>query len=180
MSKPSYYQFITKWHVEASPAEVYEIISDSTKLSNWWPSVYLDLKILEKGAEGGKGKLVELYTKGWLPYTLKWKFRVINTIKPYSIEIEAIGDFIGGGKWTFESSETGCNITYDWRIEAKKPILRKLSWFLKPAFSANHLWAMRMGEKSLKLELRRRKGEKDVPNPPKPTFPHNFINNKIM
>jgi hypothetical protein len=180
MDKSSQYQFVTKWNVNASPAEVYEIISDSGKLTQWWPSVYLDLKVLEKGGEGGLGKLVELYTKGWLPYTLRWKFRVIKAEKPNTIEIEAIGDFIGGGKWTFELSENGCNITYDWRIEATKPILKKLSWLMKPAFSANHLWAMRMGERSLKLELRRRVGEKNVPEPPKPTFPHNFTNNKIL
>ncbi|MES2796486.1 MAG: SRPBCC family protein [Bacteroidota bacterium] len=178
--KSSEYQFITHWQVEATPEEVYEIISDSNRLTQWWPSVYLDLKVLEKGGEGGLNKLVELYTKGWLPYTLRWKFKVIKVDKPHSLEIQAIGDFIGGGKWIFEPSENGCNITYDWRIEATKPILKKLSWLMKPAFSANHLWAMRKGEESLKLELRRRKGEKNVAEPPKPTFPHNVTDNKIL
>jgi uncharacterized protein YndB with AHSA1/START domain len=180
MSKSSEYQFITHWHVEASPQEVYEIITDSAKLTDWWPAVYLDLKVLEKGGENGINKLVELYTKGWLPYTLRWKFRVIKVNKPYSIEIKAIGDFDGGGIWTFEPTETGTNITYNWRIEAKKPILKKLSWLMKPAFSANHLWAMRKGEESLKLEIRRRKGEPNVPAAPPPTFPHNLLNNKIL
>jgi hypothetical protein len=51
---------------------------------------------------------------------------------------------------------------------------------MKPAFSANHLWAMRKGEESLKLEIRRRKGEPNVAAAPKPTFPHNLLNNKIL
>ena len=47
-------------------------------------------------------------------------------------------------------------MVYDWRIHAEKPLLRTFSFMLKPIFSANHHWAMRMGEQSLKLELARR------------------------
>jgi hypothetical protein len=180
MMKSTEYQFVSCWLVDATPEVVYEIITDSARLTTWWPAVYLDLKVLEKGDANGKNKLVELYTKGWLPYTLRWKFRVLETVKPYKVSIEAIGDFIGGGKWTFEPYEDGCKVIYDWRIEAKKPFLRRMSWLLKPAFKANHLWAMRKGEESLKLEIRRRKGENNVPAAPKPCFPHNFLNNKIL
>jgi Polyketide cyclase / dehydrase and lipid transport len=178
--KSTEYQFVTKWEMPATPTEVYEIITDSQKLTTWWPAVYLDLKVLEKGEANGLNKLVELYTKGWLPYTLRWKFRVIDANKPNSVEIEAIGDFDGGGKWTFEPSEIGCLVTYDWKIEAKKPFLKKLSWLFKPIFEANHLWAMRKGEESLRLEIMRRKGEKNVKRAPRPTFPHNMTNNKIL
>ena len=45
------------------------------------------------------------------------------------------------------------NLTYDWKIRADKPLLRYLSFLLKPIFAANHRWAMTKGEKSLKLEL---------------------------
>ncbi len=62
-------------------------------------------------------------------------------------------------------------ITYDWRISATKPLLRRLSWLLRPAFSANHHWAMKRGEESLRLELRRRRAPAEpVPPPPPPTF----------
>lgn len=50
------------------------------------------------------------------------------------------------------------NIVYDWRIRAAKPLLRYLSFLLKPVFSVNHRWAMARGEESLKAELARRKG----------------------
>jgi hypothetical protein len=51
-------------------------------------------------------------------------------------------------------------------------------WFLvKPAFAANHRWAMTRGEPSLGLELARRHALSDatvlaaIPEPPGPTFP---------
>jgi hypothetical protein len=50
-------------------------------------------------------------------------------------------------------------VTYDWLLRADKPLLRRLSWLLKPIFAANHRWAMARGEESLKLELARRRAE---------------------
>jgi hypothetical protein len=66
-------------------------------------------------------------------------------------------------------------ITYDWRVSATKPLLRRLSWLLRPAFAANHRWAMARGEESLALEMRRRRAGSEearrrVPPPPPPTF----------
>ncbi len=88
--KNSDYHFITNWQVDATPTEVYEIISNSKNLTNWWGSVYLDLKVLEEGGEGGLSKLVELYTKGWLPYTLRWQFRVIRIAKPQRLKFKLL------------------------------------------------------------------------------------------
>lgn len=47
--------------------------------------------------------------------------------------------------------------TSDWRVSASEPLLRRLSWLLKLAFSANHRWAMARGQEALALELRRRR-----------------------
>ena len=177
----SKYHFITNWLVDASASEVYEILKQNQKLPDWWTAVYLDVKILAEGDANGVGKLVELYTKGWLPYTLRWKYRVLEVQKPHKIRIEAIGDFIGNGLWTLEDTDSEqCKMTYDWQIEAKKPLLKKLSWLMKPLFSFNHLWAMSKGEESLKLEILRRKRIQNVSPPPKLTFPHNLMNNRIL
>jgi len=174
------YNFLTTWHVNATKEEVYRLLEDVDALATWWPSVYLDVKVREKGEPGGVGKLVELYTKGWLPYALRWKFRVTATNLPNGFSLQALGDFVGTGVWNFEQDGPTCVITYDWRISAEKPLLKRLTWLLRSAFSANHEWAMQKGLQSLELELRRRKGEKEVPLPPGPTFPHNFLNNKIL
>ncbi len=183
----SQYHFITHWEVDASPAEVYRTLEAVEDLTRWWPSVYLDAAVLAPGAPGGVGKQVALYTKGWLPYTLRWTFRVTQAEFPRGFALEAEGDFCGTGVWTFEADPENerCRITYDWRIEARKPLLRRLSFLLRPLFSANHLWAMRMGERSLRLELQRRKAHTEqeraaVPPPPGPVFPHNLTSNKVF
>jgi hypothetical protein len=133
------------------------------------------------------GRLVDLYTKGFLPYTLRWRFRVTESDAPAGFTLVAEGDFVGRGVWRFvELRPAGApggpltEVTYDWRIRAEKGILRRLSGVLKPLFSANHRWAMAMGDRSLRLELARRHAGTDptilgaLPEPPGPTFPHNL------
>lgn len=84
----------------------------------------------------------------------------------------AAGDLEGNGRWTFARDGAAVLITYDWRVHATKPLLSRLGWLLKPAFAANHTWAMKRGEESLKVELRRRRDPSDttVPPPPPATF----------
>lgn len=179
-SETADYHFITTWRVHASREEVYGLLEDVDSLAEWWPAVYLDVKVRDKGQPGGIGKLVSLYTKGWLPYTLRWDFRVTATDFPNGFALRASGDFVGEGVWRFQQEGDTCVVTYDWRISAEKPILKKLTWLLRSVFSANHEWAMRKGFESLELELRRRRGESHVPPPPAPTFPHNVLNNRVF
>jgi hypothetical protein len=167
------YHFITHWRIESTIKEVSEIIGDASDLVRWWPSVYLDAQVLEQGDERGLGRVVSLHTKGWLPYTLRWSSRVTD-IRQDGFTLEASGDFDGRGIWTFEQDGSWVNITFDWKINAEKPLLRYFSFLMKPIFSANHRWAMARGEESLRLELARRHAataeeRTRVPAPPQPT-----------
>jgi hypothetical protein len=169
------YHFITKWHVQSTLQEVAEILGNAPDLARWWPSVYLNVRELKKGAPDGIGKEIDLYTKGWLPYTLRWQFRVTETNGIYGFQLEASGDFVGRGIWTFEQQGNTVKIVYDWKIRADKPLLRYLSFIMKPIFSMNHHWAMEKGEESLKLELLRRHAKSAeersrIPAPPQATW----------
>ena len=168
------YHFITHWRVPGTAEEVSQIIGNAPDLVRWWPSVYLDVQELSPGDDQGVGKIVSLYTKGWLSYTLRWQFLVTEAHPPHGFTLEAWGDFVGRGIWTFEQDGQWVNITYDWKIRADKPLLRAFSFLLKPIFSANHRWAMAKGEESLRLELARRhaatpQARASIPPPPAPT-----------
>jgi hypothetical protein len=167
------YHFITHWRVKGTVQEVADIIGDVDALVSWWPSVYLDVKKVRSGDEAGVGSEYALYTKGWLPYTLRWSFRVTEVKYPYGSSLEAEGDFKGRGIWTYEQDGPWVNVTYDWKIRANKPLLRLMSPVLKPLFSANHRWAMEKGRESLALELARRHAHTPeeralIPEPPGP------------
>ena len=167
------YEFVTNWRVFGTLKEVTDILSDAERLPIWWPSVYLEVKVLDSGDERGVGKKVDLYTKGWLPYTLRWWFTVTE-VAATGFRIEAEGDFVGYGQWTFAAEGDWVTVKYEWVVSANKPLLRDFSALFKPIFSANHHWAMRKGEESLQLELARQRAltphEKAlIPAPPPPT-----------
>lgn len=168
------YAFVTHWRVQSSCQEISDVLGNAPDLARWWPSVYLEVKELQSGDASGIGKVVDLFTKGWLPYTLRWQFRVTGNQHPYGFSLEASGDFVGRGDWTFQQDGEWVDIIYHWRVRADKPLLRYFSFIMKPIFSANHHWAMRQGEESLKLELRRRhvapQAQSEIPPPPGPTF----------
>ena len=168
------YAFHTHWLVEGTVQEVSDVLRDAEGLRRWWPSVYLDVRQVKPGDDRDVGKEVELYTKGWLPYTLRWRFRVTESNHPHGFTLEATGDFVGTGVWRLTQEGQWVNVEYDWRIRAEKPLLRLLSPLLKPIFSFNHHWAMERGEESLRLELARRRaktpGERaTIPVPPSGT-----------
>lgn len=180
------YHFITTWHIRATREEISEVLADAAGLARWWPSVYLDVTVREPGDERGVGRVVDLYTKGWLPYTLRWQFRVVESDAPAGFRIEAVGDFVGRGIWTLAVERDDADpagpltrVIYDRKIAAEKGLLKTLSPIMKPIFGANHRWAMARGEESLALEIRRRHAADPtaraaIPQPPGPTFPHNL------
>jgi hypothetical protein len=177
------YHFVTDWRVRGAVEEVSEILEDALGLPRWWPSVYLEVEELEPGDASGTGRVIGLLTKGWLPYTLRWKFRITESNHPHGFSLHAFGDFEGTGVWTFTQDGEFVHIIYNWRIRADKPLLKALSFLLKPIFSANHRWAMARGLDSLKLELERRHARTPeeaakIPPPPAPTFPHNLRHRK--
>lgn len=173
------YHFVNHWRVEGTVREVSDVIERAVDLPRWWPSVYLEVAELEPGGAGGLGKLISLRARGFLPYTLRINFRTVETRSPYGFTMKATGDLEGTGVWTFEQDGAFVNITYDWTVQANKPIIRRLSFLLKPIFAANHRWTMTRGEESLKLELARRRASTPeeaalIPPPPAPSFPYNL------
>ena len=167
------YHFITTWRVPGTVEENTAILGNAPDLARWWPAVYLQVKELAAGDATGVGRVIDLYTKGWLPYTLRWQF-VVTEVHPGGVSLAASGDIVGRGIWTLTQAGPDVNVTYDWKVRADKPLPRNLLFIMKPIFSANHHWAMRMGERSLLLELARRHARSAIerellPAPPGPT-----------
>lgn len=167
------YHFLTRWRVQGTAGEVYAILSEPLDYPRWWPSVYLDVDQLTRGDADGTGRRLRLHTRGWLPYTLHWECETLTAEPPACIEIAATGDLEGRGIWSIVSDGKFADVTFDWKLRAQKPILRRLSFALKPAFEANHRWAMKQGEIALDLELKRNRATTPeemnaIPKPPQP------------
>jgi len=142
------YRFITRWRFQATADAIYSILSEPTEYPRWWPSVYLMVRQLAPGH-------VRLLTRGWLPYRLRWDATNVEAHPPSRLTIRASGDFKGEGVWSIVKDGEFCDVTFDWKVNAIKPLLRYLTFLLRPAFEANHRWAMEQGSRSLELEIAR-------------------------
>ena len=152
------YHFVTHWRIRGALPEVAAVLGQAGDPGQMVAfRLSRDVQEIEQGQTpmGSAGSFA-CTPKGWLPYTLHWSFRVTESSYPFGFSLEAWGDFVGRGIWSFEQQGEWVDAGYDWNIRADKPLLRALSFVLKPVFGANHRWAMRMGEESLVLELRRR------------------------
>ena len=44
----------SRWELEATPREVFDLIADASSYPQWWPSVFLEARIVEPGDEAEK------------------------------------------------------------------------------------------------------------------------------
>jgi hypothetical protein len=155
------YDFSTQWRFDDTEInEVADILEDTASLPRWWPELFQAVTIVRPGAEHALGQVADCRCKARLPYTLHFTYVVVEVRYPYGSTISSTGDLVGQGVWTLRSRARGVDVTYDWRVELRKPLLRLVSPVLRPLLAANHTWSMRRGESGLTREIARRRGEK--------------------
>lgn len=149
------FHLVSHWRVEAGIDDVYDLISRPREFVRWWPEVYLRVDEIEPGGDDGVGRVFDLHTRGYLPYTLDWRARILAVDKPNHVVIDARGDLEGRGEWHLQQDGDGTRVAYDWTVVATKPWMRLLAPVLRPVFAANHRWAMEKGRQGLERELQR-------------------------
>jgi hypothetical protein len=145
------YHLITHWFVPGTPEDLYQVLSDIGQYPRWWPDAFLNVQ--EEWEDGQQ--FASCHVRGYLPYTLQFRARIIEETFPYHFTVEASGDFNGRGIWSFEPHGSGVHTTYDWQVRVSKPLIRYLSFMFEPLFASNHYWAMGRGEERIRQEMQR-------------------------
>ena len=153
------YRFTEHWWIPgASPDEVYEIISDSRLLPQWWKGVYLEAQPLGEWTKPHVGSRTRVKTRGFLPYRPNFVLESTALQPGGLVEVKASGDFEGVWRATLSPEPGGTHVDIDWRVRVAKPLIRFLSPVLKPLFAWNHYWTTPRGEVGLRTYLRERDG----------------------
>ena len=153
MEKANEFRIVTRWQVQATAEEVAAVLSDAESLTRWWGQVYLAVAVIAPGDAAGIGRKVSVFSKGWLPYRLRWTGELVAADMPHSWTIRATGDLSGEGTWLLTETGGWTEVVYDWRVSADRPLFRWLAPLLAPVFAWNHRWAMARGEEGLKEEV---------------------------
>lgn len=147
------YVFVDRFTVPCDEETAYRYISRVKDYQQWWGKVYKKVEKLNNVPEGEPGARHAVTITGFLPYTLTLENEVTAVDKPHRFEFVAKGDLEGMGIWHFRKVGEGTEVTFDWRIVANKPVIRWLSFLLKPLFRANHVYCVRKAKEGMTKDL---------------------------
>jgi len=153
------YELVSQWRVPGPIERVYAVLSDVEAAPRWWPQAYHRVHEIARGEANGVGRILEITTKGALPYRLTWRLEILELEPPRLIRLRASGELVGFGEWQLAGAGDDVALTYTWRVRAEHPLLRRLEFLLKPIFALNHNWVMRKGEEGMRSEMTRSRGK---------------------
>jgi hypothetical protein len=140
------YHFVTHWKIRGPIRKIYDVLKEGARYSEWWRPAYL------KTEEVGPRKVRSL-VRAKLPYTLDFTTELVRERPPTELEIKASGELAGTGLWKLNEKDGWTRIEFYWDVRAEKPLVRWLSFLLKPLFRWNHDWVMKVGERGLQEEI---------------------------
>ena len=147
------YYFLDEWSVPASPNAVWPYIVNGGDYPRWWGMVYDKVESLNHMAGDQVGAKAAVQAHGRLPYTIRFTSEVTAVTAPTMMSLKAYGDLSGTGTWRLTPTKAGTRVTFEWIVQADKPLLRLLSPLVKPVLAENHRWTMRQGEAALQKLL---------------------------
>jgi len=147
------YAFLDEWHVAAPREAVFAALADARSYPLWWRPVYIEA---DADGEPAVGAVSRQHFKGRLPYHLRTRTRITRFEPPRAITAEVEGDLRGRGAWTLaEALGGGTHVSFQWTVNADRPLLRMLTPLLRPAFRWNHEWAIARAMEGLEPYARR-------------------------
>jgi hypothetical protein len=170
------FDVVTRWHLEARPEELTDILLDPDILSRWATTVFMACEVIDRGAADGMGMEIQVHTKGFLPHSFFFGGRV-TALEPHRwMEFDVHGDFVGRGRMSVEPAGPGrLTASFHWRVDIAHPWVRR---FVRPFHRVllwNHVWAMSRASRLMQAEVYRRRARDNAIAEPAPTFPHNLV-----
>jgi mannose-6-phosphate isomerase-like protein (cupin superfamily) len=143
------YCFLDKWFIPYPIDVVFEELLHVEDYPRWWGEAWKRVTLLGASTPGNIGARSQVIAGGFLPYTITLELEATQIERPHMIVVASRGDLEGSGTWRLHEFEGGTAVSYDWRVRASKPLIRRFSSLFKPLFRANHNWVMRRGEPAL-------------------------------
>jgi mannose-6-phosphate isomerase-like protein (cupin superfamily) len=147
------YRFLDKWFIPHPIDMVFEALLHGEDYPKWWGEAWKRVTPIGEVTAATVGAKTRVIAGGFLPYTITLELEVARIEAPHLLSVTSRGDLEGTGTWRLCEFEGGTAVSYDWRVRAGKPLIRRFSPIFKPLFRANHNWVMRRGEVALQRWL---------------------------
>jgi hypothetical protein len=146
------YHFLERWHADAAPDAVWDLVADPRTYTQWWPEF---LEVTKLNDIEGVGARAAVHVKAALPYHMRFELDSIRYDRPHASEVEVRGDLVGRMRWLFVPYASGTYIVFEEEVRTGKQLLNVLAPVGKPFFAWNHRIMMRHGQRGLAEQLRR-------------------------
>lgn len=133
------YSFHSTWNVPSSKSTVHDVLLDYERYPVWWPQV--------RSVQSTSAGMLTL-CRSFLPYDLTFT-AVQYTLDDGTIAAQLRGDLDGVAEVRLYDTGSGTRVEYHQEVSLEKPLLRRFSPVLRPAFRINHALMMRDGHKGL-------------------------------
>ena len=142
------YRFLSTWLLDAPIEKVWDAIVDYQHLPTWWQSV-AKVEELQPGDSTGVGSVWNLVWRTPLSYTIAFESHITHVEPPHCLELKALGEVEGRGRWELSTTESGTLVNYYWFVKTTKPWMNFLAMFVRPLLEWNHDTVMKQGGEGL-------------------------------
>jgi len=146
------YAFATTWVLEAPIDRVWATLGDVDGWGTWFPAIRR-VTVVEPGGHDGQGGVLEFAARASLPYDLVGRVEVTRVEAPHLLELTAVGDLDGSGRWTLAEEDGVTTARFEWRVATTKPWMNALAPAARPVFAWNHDLAMTAAGRGLARTL---------------------------
>ena len=148
------FRFDESWDIpDATPQEVWDVLSDAELLPLWWGDAYKEVQPLDGKGKGVVGSRARARARGALPYELNFIIEAAELEPGRLVVVKTFGDFDGLWRAELSPSGSGTRVALIWQVTVERPILKILAPLLRPAFAWNHRWTTPRGEAGLRRYL---------------------------
>jgi len=149
---PETYSFISRWQVKAPIEEVWQLIYDSEKWPEWWPSV-VKVKEIHPGDLRGIGSVRCYKMRSPMLYTLSFNLTLTEREDLKLLKGNASGELQGTGAWFVNEMDGLTDVQCHWKVATTRWWMNSFAFALRPLFRYNHAAVMKDGGISLGRKL---------------------------
>jgi uncharacterized protein YndB with AHSA1/START domain len=142
------FDLVSHWRIAAPVDRVWQALSQPEQWPRWWPYVRA-VHTLRRGDASGVGSVRRIEWATRLPYRITIEVEAVEATRHQRLRGRSRGELDGEGLWLLCGQGAHTEVTYLWRVELRKPWMRRLAPLLAPLFRWNHDGLMRAGEAGL-------------------------------
>lgn len=134
------FRFDRSWVFRVEPAEFWATVTRTGEFQRWWPWLRrLDAPDLVAGARA------DCVVRAPIPYTLRFTVILEEVVPERLVDASVVGDLRGPARLEVAGHPEGTEARLAWRMELRKPLLRRAARVARPVMEWGHDWVVGTG-----------------------------------